>query len=142
MVFTRRSNGNASPFCYEALIRSSSARHATLESRITSLPPEYKAPLAAGRLLLLSPFPPKKRRVTAATTRARNHFVAEQADRVFIAGAAAGSSTVSFCRELLADGKPVHTFDSDYNRTIVEAGATTMAPADCRERFDDLIEVP
>lgn len=63
---------------------------------------EYKKPLEEGRLLLLSPFAEKQRRITAETSVVRNRFVAALADAIFVAHAEPNSKTEQFCREILA----------------------------------------
>ena len=64
------------------------------------IPSEWRAPLAAGRLLILSPFDAKHLRVTAETAQYRNHFAAAFASRVLIPYAAPGSKTEAFAREV------------------------------------------
>lgn len=68
------------------------------------IPPEWKKPLAEDRLLILSGFPPEKRRVTAELAHARNQIAAAIADRVFVAYAAHGSKTENFCLEVIEWG--------------------------------------
>lgn len=70
---------------------------------------EYKAPLAEGRLLLLSPFPDTVRRATQATAYQRNRFVAALAGQVLIAHAHPGSKTAQLAREVAGWGMPVVT---------------------------------
>ena len=70
------------------------------------LPPEWKAPLAGGRLLLLSPFAEQDRRITADLARARNDLVAAIADRIFIAYAEPGGKTEAFAKTVRDWGKP------------------------------------
>ena len=51
-----------------------------------SMPPgDWKPPLAAGRLLILSTFGPNQRRVTAGLAARRNEFVAALADEAWFA---------------------------------------------------------
>jgi predicted Rossmann fold nucleotide-binding protein DprA/Smf involved in DNA uptake len=100
--------------------------------------PELREPLAAGRLLLLSPFAKDVVRITAETAQQRNRFVAAVATRIFVHHAAPGSNTEQFCRELVALGKHVLTFDSEANRNIIEAGVTPVDLADIRELLDEL----
>ena len=52
--------------------------------------PEWKQPLAGGRLLVLSPFAARENRVTAALATRRNEFVAALADEVWFAHITAG----------------------------------------------------
>jgi len=75
------------------------------------IPKEYADALGKGRLLILSSFGENVTRATAETARVRNEFVAALADRVFVAYASPASKTETFCRRLLAWGKPVLTFD-------------------------------
>src|SRR5216684_7457266 len=57
------------------------------------LQPEWRAPLQAGRLLLISPFSAAVRRVTRDTAVRRNDFVASLADVLFVAYANPGGGT-------------------------------------------------
>jgi hypothetical protein len=51
----------------------------------TRLPGDWKAPMAAGRLLILSPFGPTHRRVTADLAARRNELVAALAEEAWFA---------------------------------------------------------
>jgi hypothetical protein len=82
------------------------------------LKPELQPAFAAGRLLILSPFEPKQKRITAALAEERNRFVASLADRAFIAHAAPGSRTLTLSDELRAAGKPVVTVDDPANAAL------------------------
>lgn len=88
---------------------------------------EWKAPLAEGRLLVLSPFQ-KPRRPTAELAQRRNEFVVALADTVLIAHAGPGSKTESFCRQVLAWGKPVLTLDSYENAGLIALGVRAVRP--------------
>src|ERR1022692_15579 len=57
------------------------------------LKPELQPAFAAGRLLILSPFEAKHKRITATLAEARNRLVGALADRVFVPHAAPGSRT-------------------------------------------------
>ncbi len=59
------------------------------------IPPEWRKPLADGRLLILSFFPDKETRVTADLAARRNELVAALADEVFIPHATAGGQLQS-----------------------------------------------
>lgn len=91
------------------------------------IPAEWKAPLAAGRLLVLSPFQ-KPRRPTAELAQRRNEFVAALADAVLVAHARPASKTETFCREVLAWGKPVLTLESPENAGLAAMGAVAIEP--------------
>ncbi len=88
------------------------------------VPREYRAPLEAGRLLLLSPFAEHQRRATVRTAQRRNRLVAALAAWVFVAYAAPGGKTEAFCQEVIAWGKPLYTFEG--NENLGEMGARIM----------------
>jgi predicted Rossmann fold nucleotide-binding protein DprA/Smf involved in DNA uptake len=73
------------------------------------LKPELVPAFNAGRLLILSPFPPKDKRITATLAEARNRFVGALADRIFVPHAAPNSRTFLLCNELRAAGKQVQS---------------------------------
>jgi hypothetical protein len=83
------------------------------------LKPELQPAFAAGRLLILSPFEPKHKRITAALADARNRFVGALADRVFVAHAAPASRTLALCEELRALGKALYTVDDPANSPLL-----------------------
>jgi len=87
------------------------------------IPREWRPALAQGRLLLLSPFPQRHRRVTARLAVLRNEFVAAVAGRVFVAHAAPGGKTETFCRQMLTWKKPLLTFNGPENAAILALGA-------------------
>ncbi|MEW6207264.1 MAG: DNA-processing protein DprA [Acidobacteriota bacterium] len=62
------------------------------------LPKNWIAALDEKRLLLLSPFDPKHRRVTADLAQKRNLFIAALADKILIAHIARGGKTESFAQ--------------------------------------------
>jgi predicted Rossmann fold nucleotide-binding protein DprA/Smf involved in DNA uptake len=89
------------------------------------IPQEYRGPLEAGRLLLLSPFTEHDHRATMRTAQRRNRLVAALAAQVFVAYAAPGGKTEAFCREIIAWGRPLYTFAA--NENLVEMGTQVMA---------------
>jgi len=84
---------------------------------------EYKKPLKDGRLLSLSPFEENQRRISVKTSHFRNLFVAALSVVIFVAHAGTGSKTEAFCKEIISWKKPVYTFESDYNKNLIEMGA-------------------
>jgi predicted Rossmann fold nucleotide-binding protein DprA/Smf involved in DNA uptake len=91
-----------------------------------SIPVEFRKPLAAGRLLLLSPFDAAERRVTAELAAYRNRFAAALADRVLFVHAAPGGRTEALAREVIGWGKPVYTLGHDANCNLSALGAAPM----------------
>ena len=87
---------------------------------------EYQGPLAERRLLILSPFVENQPRPTVAMSLYRNHFVAALADRIFVPYAAPSSKTEYFCNEILYRQKPLYTFASDFNKNMINLGATPV----------------
>jgi len=99
------------------------------------IPAAWKPAIRAGRLLLVSPFAERHRRRTAALAVLRNRFVAEIASEIFVAHAPLGSKTEALCRELLAQGRRIHTFDLPSNAALVALGAQAVAPDAMTPRF-------
>ena len=91
------------------------------------IPKLWKESLQSGRLLVLSPFAEDNRRVTAELAAQRNRFVAQLADEVFVAHAAAESKTEAFCRELLKNGKSLLTIDRPENCLLLQHGVKPLA---------------
>jgi predicted Rossmann fold nucleotide-binding protein DprA/Smf involved in DNA uptake len=92
------------------------------------MPSGWKVPFAEGRLLLLSPFTEKFRRVTANLAQKRNEVVAALADAIFVAHAASSSKTEQFCHDMLTLGKPLLTLASDENTGLLTLGARPVQP--------------
>jgi predicted Rossmann fold nucleotide-binding protein DprA/Smf involved in DNA uptake len=90
------------------------------------VPAAWMDPLGEGRLLLLSPFKDALRRATEETARIRNDFVASLADEVFVAHAAPSSKTEAFCKEILAQRKPLLILESSHNSRLIALGARTV----------------
>ena len=88
-----------------------------------------KANIEKGRVLLLSPLEETVKRPTAQTSQRRNQFVGALAAAVFVAYADPGGKTEEFCKEILHSGKPLYTFESQYNKAIVEIGAKLVDTA-------------
>ena len=88
------------------------------------VPPDWKTPLADGRLLLLSCFPSGPRRPTAETAYRRNAFVASLAAEITVLHATPGGRLERLLRQLrpqatrgsCASGEPVE----EYHRQATE----------------------
>jgi hypothetical protein len=70
------------------------------------LKPELEPAFRDGRLLILSPFAPKHRRVTTGLADERNRFVAEMADEILVAYAAVGGRIAALTDQLRSMSKP------------------------------------
>ncbi len=91
--------------------------------QIPSNPVDCRNAAAEGRLIMVTPFPDTVRHITAETATTRNLLVAGMADAVVVAHAAPGSKMEALCRDILADGKPLYTFDHPANAALLAAGA-------------------
>lgn len=91
---------------------------------------EFKKPFDDGRLLILSPFKENQRRPTIKATRYRDLFVAALSYIIFVAHAEPSSKTEELCRQILSWQKPLYTFESDYNKNIIDMGARSVKPED------------
>ena len=94
------------------------------------LKPELEPAFKAGRLLIVSPFEAKHKRITAMLAEERNRFVAALADRILMAHAAPGSRTLALFQDLTAQGKTVHTIDDPTNLNLFDLGAVAIKPED------------
>lgn len=92
------------------------------------MPSNWQKPLADGRLLILSSFATRHRRMTAELSETRNRFVAALAAQILVTHAAPGSKTERFIRELLTSGKPVWTLASKENEQLLAQGANPLEP--------------
>jgi hypothetical protein len=66
------------------------------------LPPDWKKPLSDGRLLILSCFVERNRRVTASLAVRRNEFVAALANEVWFAHIAPGGEMERLAHKIAA----------------------------------------
>lgn len=90
------------------------------------LKPKLVPAFEYGRLLILSPFPPNQKRVTAPLAEDRNRFVAGLGDRVFIPHAAPRSKTFQLALELAAKAKPILTIRDPLNEPLFKLGAINV----------------
>jgi predicted Rossmann fold nucleotide-binding protein DprA/Smf involved in DNA uptake len=94
--------------CLQILLRGDApVIHCPARGMLERLPAQWAIAVAAGRLLLLSPFPAQENRVTAGLARRRNEFVAALADEACIAHATPGGQLEQLARKLTAWGVPL-----------------------------------
>ena len=72
------------------------------------IPVEWREGIGAGRILLLSPFEPPQRRLTAALSEHRNKLVAALADEVYFAHTTLGGKTARLAENISGWGIPVN----------------------------------
>jgi predicted Rossmann fold nucleotide-binding protein DprA/Smf involved in DNA uptake len=90
------------------------------------MPVEYRQGIDQGRMLLLSPFGEGQDRTTRSSSAERNRLVAALADVLLVPYASPGSMTEAVCREALARGRPVFTFDGEHGAPLRAVGAKAM----------------
>jgi len=86
------------------------------------IPSEWKLAIDQERLLLLSPFEQKHRRMTAALAEQRNQFIASIADNVLFVHASVGSKTEQLARSCLQQRDRAYALDCPENRNLLRAG--------------------
>ena len=91
------------------------------------IPAAWKGAVAAGRMLIMSPFAKTVCRATAATAEERNRFVVTLADAIFIPHAAPGGSLERLVRDCIVGRKPLWTLDDLANANLLALGATVIA---------------
>ena len=74
------------------------------------LEPELKDAMDKNRLLIVTPFDEKVRRVTRETANQRNRFMAELADEIFVAYALPGGSIEKLITDISHTGKTISSF--------------------------------
>ncbi len=87
------------------------------------VPAAWRAPIADGRILLVSPFDERQRRVTAELAEQRNRLVSKLAAAVLVLHAGPGSQTEALALRALVSGKPVFVAVSGRAERLMEAGA-------------------
>jgi predicted Rossmann fold nucleotide-binding protein DprA/Smf involved in DNA uptake len=97
-----------------------------LYRQIPSKPVDCRPAVAEGRLVMVTPFGDTVRHITQTTATTRNRLVVEMASAVVVAHAAPGSKMEALCRDILAVGKPLYTFDHPANAALIEAGAKSV----------------
>ena len=65
------------------------------------IPLEWREGVGGGRILLLSPFEPSQRRLTAALSEQRNRLVAALANEVYFAHTSPGGKTAALLNKFL-----------------------------------------
>lgn len=96
----------------------------------------HREPLAAGRLLFVSPFPRSQRRPTKELAAYRNRFVAALAAKIFVVYAEPGGMTEALCKEVVGWGKPLFTFGDPGNENIIALGGIPIEPENAVERMN------
>lgn len=90
------------------------------------IPVDLRRHLDLGRLLIVTMFPKNVKRITKETSVERNRFIGELAEEVFVSYADPRGKMEWLCWEWIEKGKEVTTFESEYNRNLLELGAVPI----------------
>jgi len=88
----------------------------------TRFAPEIQQGVEENRILVVSAFDKSVKRVTSETAMARNQFMVDLADELFVAYASPHGKLETLVYQNLALGKKVFTFDVEGNRELIKAG--------------------
>ena len=99
------------------------------------IPNAWKEAIDNGRLLVLSPFEKKHKRVTASLSERRNRIVAMLARDAFLPYAAPGSRSENLCKDIIRAGKQLFTFEDESNQPLLAIGAKPVKVEDIKEQY-------
>jgi hypothetical protein len=94
------------------------------------VPVAWRPGIDAGRVLIVSSFAARHRRVTAVLAQERNHLVGSLAREVIIPHAVVGGRTDCLCRELVTTGKSIWTLDPAEANAAIQAGVQPTTAED------------
>ena len=97
------------------------------------IPNAWKEEINNGRLLVLSPFKEKHKRVTASLSEQRNQIVALLARDAFLPYASPGSRSENLCKDLVRSGKQIFTFRDEANQSLLAMGVKPIESRDFKK---------
>ena len=98
------------------------------------IPKTWEEAIDNGRLLVLSPFEKKHKRVTASLSEQRNRIVALLARDAFIPYAAPGSRSENLCKGIIRAGKRIFTCGDESNQSLLNMGAKLIKVAELEKQ--------
>lgn len=90
------------------------------------IPGDLKKPIDEGRLLLVSAFEDGRDQITKQSSTRRNRLVAHLGDVLFVPYASPDGMVEGICREAIASGRQVLTFDGDPGASLRAIGAKAI----------------
>lgn len=130
--------------CLDILLRGSGPIVVCWGRDLSSMrvPVAWRAALAQGRMLVVSPCRPGENRVTAETSRMCNGLVGALASQVVVVHASPGGATEGMCKAALARGTPLYALDHPSNTALLLMGARALVasagfPEESRPFADD-----
>ena len=95
----------------------------------------WKEAIDNGRLLVLSPFKKKHKRITTPLSEQRNRLVAILARDAFLPYAAPGSRSENLCKDIIKAGKQIYTFEDTANDSLIAMGAKPIKVAEFKKQY-------
>ncbi len=99
------------------------------------IPAAWRQPLDAGRLAVVSPFEPRRKRADARLAEHRNRVVAALASRLLALHAAPESGLERLCRDVLDAGGEIYAPDVPANAALFARGALPVTIDSLLERL-------
>jgi len=99
------------------------------------IPSAWKEAIDNGRLLVLSPFEKKHKRVTSSLSEQRNRVVALLSRDAFIPYAAPGSQSENLCKDIIRAGKQILSFVDEANPSLLAMGAKPIKVEDLKKQY-------
>ncbi len=90
------------------------------------VPTTWRMAMDKGRLMMISPFDGRCRRVTRETAEKRNRCIMSMADDIIVTYAHAGGRLEQLCRDAVAAGKTLWTLDDPANVSLIQLGAKQL----------------
>lgn len=112
--------------CLDILLRGEQRVVVVLARTRRRFPEEWKGAIEEGRLVVVQSEEETTSRITAAMSARRNQRVAEMADALLVAYAAAGGQTDALTRWALLTGKRVWTINDEANAELMGLGAVVL----------------
>jgi predicted Rossmann fold nucleotide-binding protein DprA/Smf involved in DNA uptake len=99
------------------------------------IPNAWREAIDNGRLLVLSPFKRKHKRVTTSLSEQRNRIVAMLARDAFLPYAAPESRSENLCKDIIRAGKQIFTFGVEANQSLIALGAKPIKAEDLKKQY-------
>ena len=104
------------------------------------IPNTWKGAIDNGRLLVLSPFKKKHKRVTASLSEQRNRLIASIVNSFFIPYASPESKTEDLCKEIIDSGKTIYTLDAKDCGNLLKMGASPIKISNFEEIYRSIVK--
>ena len=106
------------------------------------VPAAWRKPIAGRRLLIVSPFGPRRKRVDAPLAERRNRFATALAASLLVLHAAPKSRLESLCAAVLDAGGKVYAPDAPSNAGLASRGARLVTTDSLLDRLPIANQVP